>query len=222
MVALLMAKVLTCKKTGKSNPNGTTTLEFTNSNNIVISGLTSVNSQKFHIVINKCNNVKARVKVSASGNSPNTDGIHVQSSSGFTILNSKIGTGDDCVSIGPGTDNLLIENVACGPGHGISIGSLGKEREEAGVQNVTVKTVTFTGTQNGASGVKISDMTYQDIHGTSATEVAVKFDCSWENPCFGITLDFVSLTYKNEPTEAFCNHAGGFAFSFFQPNSCLV
>ena len=30
-----------------------------------------------------------------------------------------------------------------------SIGSLGKDQQEAGVQNVTVKTVTFTGTQNG-------------------------------------------------------------------------
>ena len=30
-----------------------------------------------------------------------------------------------------------------------SIGSLGKDLKEAGVQNVTVKTVTFTGTQNG-------------------------------------------------------------------------
>ncbi|KAK9949702.1 hypothetical protein M0R45_005219 [Rubus argutus] len=29
------------------------------------------------------------------------------------------------------------------------IGSLGKEQEEDGVQNLTVKTVTFTGTQNG-------------------------------------------------------------------------
>ena len=59
------------------------------------------------------------VKVIASGNSPNTDGIHVQLSSSVTILNSKIQTGDDCISIGPGTTNLWIENVACGPGHGI-------------------------------------------------------------------------------------------------------
>ena len=29
-----------------------------------------------------------------------------------------------------------------------SVGSLGKELKEAGVQNVTVKTVTFTGSQN--------------------------------------------------------------------------
>jgi polygalacturonase len=96
------------------------TLSFSNSNNIVVSGLVSLNSQMFHIVVNGCHNVKMQgVKVSASGNSPNTDGIHVQMSSGVTILNSKISTGDDCVSIGPGTSNLWIENVACGPGHGI-------------------------------------------------------------------------------------------------------
>ena len=95
-------------------------LEFTNSNNIAITGLASLNSQMFHIVINACQNVKVQgVRVSAAGDSPNTDGIEVQSSTGVTILNSRIGTGDDCVSIGPGTSNLWIENVACGPGHGI-------------------------------------------------------------------------------------------------------
>ena len=96
------------------------TLRFSNSNNVVINGLASVDSQMFHIVINGCNDVKVQgVKVSAAGDSPNTDGIHVQSSSGVTILDSKIGTGDDCVSVGPGATNLWIENVACGPGHGI-------------------------------------------------------------------------------------------------------
>lgn len=96
------------------------TLGISNSNNVRINGLTSLNSQMFHIVINGCNNVKMQgVNVVASGKSPNTDGIHVQLSTGITILNSKIGTGDDCVSIGPGTTNLWIENVSCGPGHGI-------------------------------------------------------------------------------------------------------
>ncbi|XP_014633058.1 polygalacturonase [Glycine max] len=140
-----------CKNSGKGNcPSGATTLAFTNSNNIAIGGLTSMNSQLFHIVFNGCQNVKLQgVKVLADGNSPNTDGIHIQMSSHVAIINSKIRTGDDCISIGPGTTNLWIENIACGPGHGISIGSLGKDLKEAGVQNVTVKTVTFTGTQNG-------------------------------------------------------------------------
>lgn len=95
-------------------------LGFTNSNNILINGVTSLNSQMFHIVIDRCNNVKVQgTKITAAGNSPNTDGIHVQMSTSVTILNSNIATGDDCISIGPGTTNLWIEEIACGPGHGI-------------------------------------------------------------------------------------------------------
>ncbi|XP_059656432.1 polygalacturonase-like [Cornus florida] len=258
-----------CKASGNGCPSGATTLGFTNSNNIELSGLTSLNSQMFHIVINGCRNVMMQgVKVSAAGNSPNTDGIHVQLSSAVTIMNSRIATGDDCVSIGPGTSNLWIENVACGPGHGISIGSLGKDSQEPGVQNVTVKTVTFTGTENGVriktwgrpstgfvkgvlfqhatmvnvqnpviitqnycpdnkncpgqvSGVKISDVTYQDIHGTSATEVAVKFDCSKMYPCNGIRLEDVKLTFKNQPAESSCANAGGTTSGLIVPKSCL-
>jgi len=47
-----------------------------------------------------------------------------------------------------------------------------------------------------ASGVKISDVIYQDIHGTSATQVAVRFDCSKKFPCTGIKMEDVKLTYK--------------------------
>lgn len=95
-------------------------LAIANSNNVLVYGLSSVNSQMFHIVVNGCNNVAVvGANVVAPWNSPNTDGIHVQLSTGVTILNSKIGTGDDCISIGPGAKNLWIEGVACGPGHGI-------------------------------------------------------------------------------------------------------
>ncbi|CAN1288975.1 unnamed protein product [Linum perenne] len=191
-----------------------------------------------------------------------------QGATGVTIMNSRIGTGDDCISIGPGTNNLWIENISCGPGHGISIGSLGKEFHEAGVQNVTVKTVTFTGTENGvrikswgrpstgfakdilfqhvvmnnvhnpividqnycpdekncpgqASGVKVSDVTYQDIHGSSQTEVAVKFICSGSNPCTGLRLEDVKLTYKNKAADSSCKNADGVASGIVQPSSCL-
>ncbi|KAL2507176.1 Pectin lyase-like superfamily protein [Forsythia ovata] len=258
-----------CKTSGKTCPTGATTLGISNSKNVAINGLTSLNSQMFHIVINGCDNIKVQgVKVLASGNSPNTDGIHVQLSTRVTILDSKISTGDDCVSIGPGTSNLWIENVACGPGHGISIGSLGKDLKEAGVENVTVKTVTFKNTQNGlriktwarqssgyvrgvmfqhaimnnvqnpividqnycpnnkncpgqVSGVKISDVTYEDIHGTSATEVAVKFDCSKTNPCHGIRMEDVNLTYKNQAAKASCANAAGTTSGLIEPTSCL-
>ncbi|XP_031129274.1 polygalacturonase-like isoform X2 [Ipomoea triloba] len=263
------AALWSCKSSSKSCPDGAGTLAFYNSNNVVIDGLSSQNSQKFHIRIESCHNAKLQgVKVSAAGNSPNTDGIHVQSSTGVTILNSHIGTGDDCISIGPGNSNLWIENIACGPGHGISIGSLGWKEQEAGVQNVTVKTATFTGTQNGlriktwarpsngfvknvvfqhavmsnvkhpiiidqnycpnnqncphqGSGVKISNIKYKDIHGTSATQVAMTFECSKTQPCRGITLDDVNLTYKNHPAQASCSNAGGTSSGSVTPASCL-
>ncbi|KAJ8527582.1 hypothetical protein K7X08_015033 [Anisodus acutangulus] len=263
------ASLWACKTSGNNCPQGTMGLTFSNSSNIEISGLTSKNSQLFHILVDSCDNVKLQgVKVSAPGNSPNTDGIHVQYSSRVTIMNSRIGTGDDCISIGPGTSHLWIQNIACGPGHGISIGSLGWDVEEPGVQNVTVKTVTFTGTKNGlrvktwarssngfvknilfqhivmsdvqnpiiidqnycpnnencphqGSGVKISDIKYQDIRGTSATEVAVKFDCSKKYPCSGISLEDVNLSYKEQPADASCVNAGGRASGFEKPNSCL-
>lgn len=244
-------------------------LRFTNSDNVVINGVTSLNSQLFHIAVTNCRNVRMKgVRVSAPGDSPNTDGIHVEASTGVTILDSSISTGDDCVSIGPGTANLWIENVACGPGHGISVGSLGKSPREAGVQNVTVRTASFKGTQNGlrikswgrpstgfarnilfqhvgmvdvkypivvdqnycphnqgcpgqASGIKISDITYQDIHGTSATPVAVKFDCSAKFPCTRIRMKDVKLTCKNRPAQSSCSHAAGSASGFVEPTSCF-
>ncbi|CAN1156166.1 unnamed protein product [Linum perenne] len=168
-----------CKASGKSCPAGARS-----SKNIQINGLTSVNSQLFHIVIDGCQNVKVQgVRVSAAGNSPNTDGIHVQSSTGVTIMNSRIGTGDDCISIGPGTTNLWIEIID--------------------------------------SGVRVSDVMYQDIHGSSQTEVAVKFVCSRKNPCTGIKLEEVKLSYKNKAADSSCQNADGTTSGFVQPSSCL-
>ncbi|GAB4858937.1 hypothetical protein Ancab_010409 [Ancistrocladus abbreviatus] len=259
-----------CKRSGMGGcPGGATSLGFTNSKNIVINGVTSLNSQSYHIVINGCDNVKIqRVRVTASGASPNTDGIHVQLSTGVTIYKANIATGDDCISIGAGTSNLWIEKISCGPSHGISIGSLGKDLNEPGVHNVTVTTATFIGTENGVrikswgrpsngfvqrvlfqhitminvqnpiiidqnycpdnngcpgqvSGVRISDVTYQDIHGSSATQVAVKFDCSSRYPCSKIRLQDVKLTYNNQPATSSCSHAGGSTYGLVVPRSCL-
>lgn len=95
-------------------------ITFNWANNILISSLTSINSRETHLVINSCKNVIVRnVKLYAPHESPNTDGIHVQSSNGVTITGSTLQTGDDCVSIGPGTRNLVMSKIKCGPGHGV-------------------------------------------------------------------------------------------------------
>lgn len=72
-----------------------------------------------------------------------------------------------------------------------------------------------------ASGVKISGVSYKDIHGTSASRVAVKFDCSSEEPCERIKMEDVKLSYKNQAPQAMCDHAGGTTLGVVQPQSCF-
>ena len=71
------------------------------------------------------------------------------------------------------------------------------------------------------SGVKVSDVRYEDIHGTSASEVAVKFDCSSTNPCSGIKMQDVKLSYRNKASQSLCANADGMASGFVIPASCL-
>lgn len=95
-------------------------LTINRSNNIKISKVTSIDSKMFHIWINGCDGVAVdAVKLMAPDSSPNTDGIHVQVSTRTTITRSTITTGDDCISVGPGTSALYVERIFCGPGHGI-------------------------------------------------------------------------------------------------------
>ncbi|ERN16620.1 hypothetical protein AMTR_s00051p00052460, partial [Amborella trichopoda] len=82
--------------------------------------ISSFDSKFFHIAMHGCKNVRAHyLRISSPANSPNTDGIHISSSTGIKIAPSQIGTGDDCISIGPGSHYIFIKNIFCGPGHGI-------------------------------------------------------------------------------------------------------
>ncbi|XP_058105269.1 probable polygalacturonase At3g15720 [Magnolia sinica] len=120
-------------------------------NYLHVSGITLFNNPRNHISINSCNNVYiSSVTITAPADSPNTDGIDIEHSQYVNIWQSTIGTGDDCIAIGNGGKNVNISWVTCGPGHGISIGSLGQDDEFAEVENVQVMHCTFTGTLNGA------------------------------------------------------------------------
>ncbi|KAL9151377.1 hypothetical protein ABFS82_11G047700 [Erythranthe guttata] len=110
-----------------------------------------MNSAQTHILVKDCNNFKIEnLMINSPGNSPNTDGIHIQASHSVTITNSQIACGDDCISIGDYISNVQIANVVCGPGHGISIGSLGKGGNYVQVENIRVTDAFFNGTTNGA------------------------------------------------------------------------
>ena len=123
---------------------------FVNSQNTVVRDVTSVNPKFFHMALLSVKNIRmSGLRIRAPPNSPNTDGIHIERSSGVSIVDTHIGTGDDCISVGQGNDNVEVSRVQCGPGHGISVGSLGRYSGEGDVTRVHVRDMTFTGTMNG-------------------------------------------------------------------------
>ncbi|CAN6560626.1 unnamed protein product [Malus baccata var. baccata] len=117
--------------------------------NARINHITSINSKNFHIGLFASHDITiSSINISAPANSPNTDGIHLGLSQNIQILDAAIATGDDCISFSTGTNNVNISGVQCGPGHGISIGSLGKIVGD-NVSFVDIRNCTFFGTQNG-------------------------------------------------------------------------
>ena len=147
-------------------------LRFNFITNAIVEDLTSKDSKQFHVNVLGCNNLTfRRFTISAPEHSLNTDGIHIGRSTGINIIDSNIATGDDCVSIGDGSRQITITKVSCGPGHGISVGSLGKYKNEEPVVGVTVRNCSFFNTLNGVR-IKtwpasfrgsVSNMHFEDI-----------------------------------------------------------
>jgi len=126
-------------------------LRFFSSNNVKVQGLRVQNSPEFHFRFDGCRGVVASgLSISSPAQSPNTDGIHIENTQDVLVADTAVSNGDDCVSIGAGALNVRIENVTCGPGgHGISIGSLGKQGSRACVANVTVRNAVIRRSDNG-------------------------------------------------------------------------
>ncbi|CAL9210458.1 unnamed protein product [Musa hybrid cultivar] len=259
-----------CKITTTNPCKGApTALTIDSSSAIRVKGLTVQSAQQMHFTISRSDAVRiSGVRILAPEDSPNTDGIHITESSNVAIQNCHIGTGDDCVSIVNASSNIKMKNIECGPGHGISIGSLGKDNSTAIVTGVVLDTATLTGTENGlriktwqggsgyvksvrfenvkmndvknpiiidqfycdspkscknqTSAVKISQVIYRNISGTSRTPKAMKFACSDSVPCSNIVLNNINLETENGTAETFCNCAMGFDYGIVQPKAdCL-
>ncbi|KAJ4969962.1 hypothetical protein NE237_003061 [Protea cynaroides] len=234
--------------------NKTLAITFLECKNLRVRNLKIEDSQQIHVSFQKCINVHAfNLMITAPGNSPNTDGIHVTATQNILIRNCVIKTGDDCISIVSGSSMIQAINITCGPGHGISIGSLGAGNQEAHVSDVIVDGARLSGTANGIriktwqggsgsannfifrnvamynvtnpiiidqnycdqdepckeqdSAVQVETVTYKNIQGTSASEVAMKFNCSKAFPCNGILLQDINLVREGEGTAiALCEN----------------
>ncbi|KAL0320460.1 UNVERIFIED_CONTAM: Exopolygalacturonase [Sesamum radiatum] len=160
-----------CRKNSQCKPLPAT-LRFDFITNSRVYNLRSINSKSSHINLFACENINlSYITLRAPADSPNTDGIHVGSSTKIKISHADIRTGDDCISMVSGSQNIDIHDVSCGPGHGISIGSLGRSHEHEYVMGISVRNCTFIGSDNGLR-IKTwapslysvaSDIVFQDI-----------------------------------------------------------
>ncbi|XP_051142168.1 exopolygalacturonase-like [Andrographis paniculata] len=232
--------------------------------NSKLENLKFVDSMGFHIKTTSCHDIViTNLTITAPDDSPNTDGFHVSRSTNVKVTDCLIGTGDDCVSIGEGNTNVTVARVACGPGHGISIGSLGKRPDEKNLRGVTISNCSLTGTTNGAriktchdspnliasaivfedivmtdvknpiiidqnyhstpnskeSTVKLVDVHFRKIRGSTISEVGVWLNCSMANPCEGVELADIDLVPSGflGPVGFACTNAMATMAGIFNP-----
>ncbi|KAG2713818.1 hypothetical protein I3760_04G193700 [Carya illinoinensis] len=228
---------LTLSGNGTFDGQGKSNIRFDFITNSMIRGITSLDDKQFHLHVFACKNVTIfHLNIKAPGDSPNTDGIHMGRSTGINIIDSKIGTGDDCISLGDGNRDILIQKVACGPGHGISIGSLVVDCNLRNTMN-GVRIKIWPASLPGASSnmhfeniymrnvsnpviidqvycpwnqckaqipskIKISQVSFKNIRGTSQTKEAVKLLCSNEIPCENVEITDIDLAYQGSDGPA--------------------
>ena len=228
--------------------------------------LNFVDSMGFHSKVTDSTNINiSNLKITAPADSPNTDGMHMSSSVNVNITDSVIGTGDDCISIGHGTENILVARITCGPGHGLSIGSLGKRPDETSLRRITIINCTLIGTTNGAriktyhdspkieassiyfqdlqmlrvknpividqhyaskkkpkqSNVKLSDVHFRHIWGTTISAIPINLNCSSSSPCDKVELSNINLTPFGRvgPLTSVCSNAKFFVGGSVYPRA---
>eukprot|EP00040_Diaphanoeca_grandis_P042800 m.266005 g.266005 ORF g.266005 m.266005 type:complete len:409 (+) comp64904_c0_seq1:247-1473(+) len=134
---------------------------------VIDGGLHLQNSPNHHIEVDNCTGVRVDgINISSPIASPNTDGINFYGGNDQSFTNSVVKNGDDCVSvvpIGEFTDpcvngdpavvscrggNVVVHNIMCEGGHGISIGGV----RHGTVTNVSFSNMTATGGKGNTQG----------------------------------------------------------------------
>ncbi|WJX25995.1 hypothetical protein P8452_14978 [Trifolium repens] len=125
-------------------------MHFHSCNDLSVSNIKITNSPRNHVSVNKCiGAIFSHISIDSPPTSPNTDGFDISFSKNILVENSNIKSGDDCISINGGSFFINATGITCGPGHGISVGSLGKARHNDQVSDIYVRNCTFIGTSNG-------------------------------------------------------------------------
>ena len=151
---------------------------------VVVERLNLTNSPSWNVHPLFCEFVRVDgVTISTPVPSPNTDGINPESCRNVQIINCRIDTGDDCVTlksgineigrrVGKPDENITIANCVMMKGHGgVTIGS----EMSGGVHNITVANCVFQGTDIGirvkaqrgrgnvVEGLTVANIVMQDV-----------------------------------------------------------
>nr|ABQ11242.1 endo-polygalacturonase [Fusarium subglutinans] len=145
---------------------------------------------------------------SKSGGLPaahNSDGFDISSCDHVTLDNNHVYNQDDCVAVTSGT-NIIVSNMYCSGGHGLSIGSVG------GKSNNVVDGVQFLNSQivNSENGCRIksnsgttgtiNNVTYQNIALTNISKYGVDVQQDYLNggptgkPTNGVKISNIKFT----------------------------
>jgi polygalacturonase len=130
-----------------------------------VDGVTLTNSPMFHLVPRGQDIIIENLRIVAPSDAPNTDAMD-PGGQRIVIRKCEIDTGDDNVALQSGSHDVLIEDLTCLHGHGISIGS----PTRAGISHVIVRRCSFNGTDNGlriksyrGNGGEVHDIRYSEI-----------------------------------------------------------
>ncbi|XP_031499140.1 polygalacturonase At1g48100-like [Nymphaea colorata] len=200
-----------------------TAIRFYGSHNIIVQDITLQNSPQCHLKFDGSSGILvSKVRISSPENSPNTDGIHLENTKDVEIEDCIIACGDDCISIQTGCSDVHIHGIRCGPGHGISIGSLGIGGTEACVNNITVEDSSIHSATNGVriktwAGGRgmLRGVTFSGISVSNVDKPIVidQFYCDGQHcPSWGdavsvsaVTFSRITGTYAVQPVYLACS-----------------
>lgn len=140
-------------------------ISFPNVQRLHVDGVTLTNSPMFHLVPTGQDITIENLRIVAPSDAPNTDAMD-PGGQRIVIRKCEIDTGDDNVALHSGSKDVLVEDLTCLHGHGISIGSPTRN----GLSHVIVRRCSFDGTDNGlriksyrGNGGEVHDIWYSDI-----------------------------------------------------------
>ena len=184
-------------------------IRFTDCENVLVQGVTLLNSPRFHLIPTRCKNVVIDgITVKCPWNAQNGDAIDISSCKDVLIVNNIVDAGDDgiCMKGGAGAagvaagpcENINIQDNTVYHAHGGFV--IGSEFS-GGMKNIVVRKNRFSGTDTGlrfksgiGRGGKTENIYVSDIVMTDIKDEAIIFECTYADKKYSVKKDNGKVT----------------------------